>query len=241
MHDFIKTIQEIIDKNNFEIDIYKISEQEIKLTSHGIQAHGAHPDLGLNAISQLLVATYKILNHYNISIELFDFFNKYIGKEYNGNSLSIDFEDESGKLTLNVGHFNLENSTLKISMNIRIPIHTSVEIIKNSFSRHCTTNLTFSEIHYNPPLYIPKDNILITTLCRIFNEETNLNAQPIAIGGATYARAFNNCVSFGANFPRNTDMCHQTDEFIDIDNLILSCKIYAKAITKLSSENFKIQ
>ena len=55
MQDFIQTTQEIINKNDFEIDIYKISEQEIKLTSHGIQAHGAHPDLGLNAISQLLI------------------------------------------------------------------------------------------------------------------------------------------------------------------------------------------
>lgn len=241
IQDFIKTIQEIISKNNFEIDVYKISEQELKLTSHGVQAHGAHPDLGLNAISQLLIATAKILNHYNVSIELFNFFDKYIAQEYNGESLGIDFEDESGKLTLNVGHLFLENSTLKISMNIRIPIHASIEVIKNSFLKHCTTNLTFSEIHYNPPLYIPKDNILIKTLCRIFNEETNLNVEPIAIGGATYARAFKNCVSFGANFPGNTDMCHQTDEFIDIDNLILSCKIYAKAIAELSSENFKIQ
>ena len=241
MQDFIKTTQEIISKNNFEIDIYKISEQEIKLTSHGIQAHGAHPDLGLNAISQLLIATYQILNHYNVSIELFDFYNKYIGKEYIGESLGINFADESGKLTINVGHLSLENSNLKISMNIRIPIHTSVEVVKDSFIKHCTSNITFSEIHYNPPLYISKDNILIKTLCRIFNEEINLNTEPITIGGATYARAFDNCVSFGANLPGNPDMCHQTDEFIDIDNLILSCKIYTKAIAELSSENFKIQ
>lgn len=241
IHDFIQTTQEIINKNNFEIDIYKISNQEIKLTSHGIQAHGAHPDLGLNAISQLLIATTKILIHYNVSIELFDFFYNYIGNEYDGKSLGINFEDESGKLTLNVGNLKLENSKLEIGMNIRIPIHTSVEIIKNSFIKYCSTNLTFYETNYNPPLYIPKDNILIKTLCKIFNEETNSKAEPIAIGGATYARAFKNCVSFGANFPGNTDMCHQTDEFIDIDNLILSCKIYAKAIAELTSENFKIQ
>lgn len=241
MEDFIENIQDILNKNNFEIDIYKISEQEIKLTSHGIQAHGAHPDLGLNAISQLLIATTKILNYYDVSIELFDFFDKYIGNEYNGKSLGINFEDESGKLTLNVGRLSFENSNLEISMNLRIPIHTSVEIIKNSFLEHCGTNLTFLDKHYTPSLYVPKDNILIKTLCRIFNEEINSNVEPIAIGGATYARAFKNCVSFGANFPGNTDMCHQTDEFIDIDNLILSCKIYAKAIAELSSENFKIQ
>lgn len=63
---------------------------------------------------------------------------------------------------------------------------------------------------------------------------TNSNAEPIAIGGATYARAFKNCISFGANFPGQKDMCHQTDEFISIDSLILSSKIYAEAIYELS-------
>ena len=84
------------------------------------------------------------------------------------------------------------------------------------------------------PLYVPKDNHLVKTLCDIFNKMTGSNAEPIAIGGGTYARAFENCVSFGSNFPGDTDMCHQANEFIDIDKLILSCKIYAKAIYELS-------
>ena len=86
-----------------------------------------------------------------------------------------------------------------------------------------------------PHLYVSKEDKLIKTLCKIYSEVTNTPATPIAIGGATYARAFNNCVSFGPNFPGNKDMCHQTDEFIDIDSLILSCKIYAKAIIELTS------
>lgn len=32
----------------------------------------------------------------------------------------------------------------------------------------------------------------------------------------------------------NKDMCHQVDEFISIDNLVLSSKIYAKAIYELT-------
>ena len=62
-----------------------------------------------------------------------------------------------------------------------------------------------------------------------------INFSPIAIGGATYARAFKNCISFGPNFPGQTDMCHQVDEFIEIDNLILCSKIYAKAIYALTN------
>ena len=68
----------------------------------------------------------------------------------------------------------------------------------------------------------------------IFNEMNNSFIEPIAIGGATYARAFDNCVSFGANMPGNKDMCHQADEFISIDNLMFACKVYAKAIYEIS-------
>ncbi len=83
-------------------------------------------------------------------------------------------------------------------------------------------------------LYITKDNELVKLLCNVYNDTTNSNLQPISIGGATYARAFNNFVSFGANFPGNIDMCHQVDEFINIDQLILATNIYAKAIYELT-------
>ena len=236
MCDFIDSIKDIISQYDFEIDIYKISNQEIKLTSHGVQSHAAHPDLGINAISRLILVINKIFKQYNISIELFDFFDKYLNLEYDGNSLGINFEDESGKLTLNVGSFTLKDSILEIGMNLRVPIHTDADSVKNAFLKHCEMyqNINFYDKSFMAPLYISKDDFLIKTLCKIFNESTNSNVEPIAIGGATYARAFKNCVSFGPNFPGCKDMCHQTDEFIDIDNLILSCKIYAKAILELA-------
>ena len=94
-------------------------------------------------------------------------------------------------------------------------------------------NIIYKKVGSKPALYIPKDNYLVKTLCDIYNEEANSYLEPIAIGGATYARAFDNCVSFGANLPGQKDMCHQTDEFISIDNLLFACKVYAKAICEL--------
>ena len=67
----------------------------------------------------------------------------------------------------------------------------------------------------------------------IFNEATGLNTKPIAIGGGTYARAFKNCISFGPQMPGAKDMCHQTDEFISIENLMFCTKAYAQAILEL--------
>lgn len=157
--------------------------------------------------------------------------------QYNGENLKIDFSDESGKLTLNVGNFSLENSELKIKLNMRIPIHTQIENVENSFINILSDfdDVKYKKIARKDSLFVPKDSFLVKTLSNIFNEMNNSFIEPIAIGGATYARAFDNCVSFGANMPGNKDMCHQTDEFISIDNLMFACKVYAKAIYKLGN------
>ncbi len=241
--ELIKFIKSEIHTNKFEIEILKSDDSEIKLISHGIQAHSAHPDLGINAISRLITILNKIFKFCNEKNEILDFFNKYINTDYYGKNLGLNFEDESGKLTLNVGHFSFENSKLEIKMNIRIPVTIDPNKITQKFIELCNLykNLSFKEIDLANALYIPKNNQLVSTLCNIFNEYTNSNYEPVAIGGGTYAKAFKNCISFGPNFPGHKDMCHKTNEFIEINNLILCSKIYAKAILELASKDFKIQ
>lgn len=189
---FIHTIKSILTKLNYEIDIYKIDSENIKLTSHGIQAHGAHPDLGINAISRLIIALDEIFKQYKINIEFFDFFNKFINTEYYGESLNINFEDESGKLTLNVGNFSLQNKILQIGMNIRVPINTPIVDVGNKFLKSLSNyiNVDFDTPNYLPHLYVPKNNYLVQTLCKIYNEETNSNLEPIAIGRSNFCKSF---------------------------------------------------
>ncbi len=246
VYDFTVFTQNLISENNYNIDIVQTSGSQddnsqsndiiVTLTSIGVQAHAAHPDLGVNAISPMIVLLNSIFQEYDCSIDIFDFFTRFIGTKYTGEDLDINFKDESGILTLNVGDFKLENSTIKIGINLRIPVHTELDLVEHTFKKFLSTysTVSFETTRYQEPLYIPKDNYLIKTLCNIFNEETNSNCEPIAIGGGTFARAFNNCVCFGTNFPGNKDMCHQTDEFIQIENLILACKIYTKAIYELT-------
>ena len=228
-------VQNFVADLNFDIDTKIINNSELQIISNGVQAHAAHPDLGVNAISRLIIVLDKLLKNYNITIPLFDLFTKYIGLDYNGERLSINVPDESGKLTLNVGKFYLKNDDLKIGFNLRVPINTKFEFIENRFSEICREfdGVSCEFTGKKDPLYVSKDSYLVKTLCRIFNEATSSNAEPIAIGGATYARAFDNFVSFGANLPNQKDLCHQTDEFISVNNLLLACEIYAKAIFEL--------
>lgn len=223
-----------IDTLNFDIN-YSISDNHILLNSSGIQAHSAHPDLGKNAISPMIILLNRLFNKFDYHINIFEFFEKYIANEFDGKSLGLNLTDESGSLTLNTGRFDFYENFVQIGINLRIPVNTNIEDVTNSIVRKCKNySLETFVTGIQEPLYIPKDNYLVKTLCDIFNKTTNSNLEPIAIGGGTYARAFKNCVSFGANFPGDTDMCHQANEFISIDKLILSCKIYAKAIYELT-------
>lgn len=221
-------------KLNFDIK-YSISDNCVVLHSTGVQAHAAHPALGKNAISPMIILLNKIFNKYSCNITLFDFFEKYIREEFDGKSLKIDYVDESGNLTLNVGNFKFYENYFQIGINLRIPVNTKIETVTNLINIKCEDYGIETYIAgKQEPLYVSKNNELVKTLCNIFNKITNLNLEPIAIGGGTYARAFDNCVSFGANFPGDTDMCHQANEFVNIDKLILSCRIYAQAIYELA-------
>lgn len=235
--ELINFIQNTIAEKKLNIKCL-VQNNTITIESYGKSAHAAHPDLGINAISNALILLNDIYSYTNINFPILNFFNKFINIEHNGKSLAIDCADESGSLTLNVGTLSLEDNTISIGLNLRIPVNTNIDNICNSFNsiidNHYNKKLTVSFSGIKSPLYIDKNNKLVQTLCNIFNNYTNSKEEPIAIGGATYARAFNNCISFGANFPGDTDMCHQVDEFISIDKFILSSKIYAKAIYELT-------
>ena len=227
------TVKYIIDKYNYNINIEEIDNYHIKLISLGTAAHAAHPELGNNALSKLLIVLYDLFNKFNIHLDILDYFVKYIGDDYTGKGLGIDFKDESGILTLNTARFFLEDNYLNIGFNLRIPVTVDYNIIEKEFKKYCNNYLEVTVARIQEPLYLSKDTYLVKKLCEIFNDYTGSNLEPMAIGGGTYARAFENCISFGPQMPNAKDMCHQTDEYISIDNLLFCAKVYAQAILEL--------
>jgi len=232
--DINSDIRKILGKYNYNINIEEIDSSHIKLIFLGVSAHAAHPELGTNALSKLLIVLYDLFNLYNIQLSLLDYFVKYIGDDYTGKNLGINFKDESGSLTLNTAQFFLDNNNyLNIGFNLRIPVTVDYNIIEKEFKKYSNDNLEVVVARIQYPLYIEKNNPLVQNLCNIFNDYNNSNLEPAAIGGGTYARAFKNCISFGPQMPNSKDMCHQTDEYISIENLIFCAKVYAEAILAL--------
>lgn len=227
-------LENIITKTENNISISNLENNIIKIESFGIAAHAAHPELGKNAIKQLV----------EFLLKNFEFETEYLKTIYDAGLFDIEsprfmsenkLEDESGGLTSNVAilEYENENNKLIIKINLRVPVTISLDEIHNKYNT-LFDNIEVNKLSIQEPLYVEKDSYLVKTLVDIFNKKSNLNASPIAIGGGTYARAFDNFISYGVTMPGKKDMCHQVDEFIEINDLILASKIYAEAIYELA-------
>lgn len=226
----------MIEEYNFHMDVSVENDRFIHITSNGVAAHSAFPELGVNALSRLLIILNKIYEKNNIEIPLFKFIDEKINTSIHGEKIGIDCNDESGNLTLNVSNAEFKDNNLTIGLNIRIPVTIYSSIVKQKITDSVQeyTNIFVKFSDEKQALYVPKNDPLVTTLCDIFNSVTGQNAEPITCNGATYARAFKNVVSFGLNMPGNVDMCHQADEYINLKDLYTAIEIYIKAIWKLT-------
>ncbi len=227
------TINDLTESSN--IKIKKLSSNTIKIESFGVSAHSAHPELGKNAIKiliEFLINNFEFNSNYLTDLYKLGLFDIYSPKFLSDKKI----EDESGILTSNVAVLEYKNEKLVIKINLRVPVNTSLNDIKEKYDllKNNFKTLEIKSLEVKEPLYVSKDSYLVKTLVQIYNKKTNSNKEPIAIGGGTYARAFKNFISYGMTMPGDLDMCHQVDEFVEINKLILSSKIYADAIYELS-------
>ena len=229
-------INKLIDDSGFNINIH-IEGYKIILESHGQSAHGSTPEIGINAISKLMTVIYKFMKMLNIKHEFIDFYGESISLEIYGDSLGCAVEDEvSGKLTFNIGLIDANEDYMETIANIRYPVtYEESDIYDRIIKAVSKYGIQVDKIEHQKPLYVPKDNPLVQKLMKVYKEFTgDTTSEPLAIGGGTYARAIDNAVAFGAAFPGELELAHQKDEYIKIDSLIKSTKIYARAIYELA-------
>ncbi|WP_291255577.1 dipeptidase PepV [Fusobacterium sp.] len=219
---------------------YKIECEEkngnYHINSYGKSAHASKPYLGYNSVSAL----FEFLREVKVKNEEFrslvEFFNTCIKMDIDGESLGVNFEDdESGKLTLNIGKTTLKDGILEICIDIRCPVKVEnkkvIEIIKERASKFIEVELAGD----TAPLYVAKDSFLVSTLMNVYKDVTgDVESQPIAIGGGTYARSVTNGVAFGALLSSQVDNMHQKNEYLEIDKIDTLLKIYVEAIYQLA-------
>ena len=216
---------------------FEITENKIVVTSKGVAAHAAHPSLGYNSLSALMIFLGRLDIKENGFKEMIKFFNDKIQMEFNGKLLGLNLVDEpSGEITINFGKCYVENGELIVSMDMRFPVTFEAESIKEKlFTVLSEYGLTFEPLKEEKPLYVPKDNFLVKTLMEVYQDMTgDMESQPISTGGGTYAKAVSNCVAFGALLKGTPDSMHQKNECIDLASLDTLLPLFVETIYRLA-------
>jgi succinyl-diaminopimelate desuccinylase len=223
------------DKNQLKLE----SENEnLKLSYHGISAHGSMPEDGKNAISYL-ISVLAELPFVNSGVKDFlDFYKNKIGLEYDGASIGCkDQDDVPTALTFNTGIIKGDQSKIEFIVNIRYPVKSSAEKVVADIKENLNRLIEVELLSDAEPLYVAKDDPFIKKLLSAYREFTGDDSDSIAIGGGTYARKVKKGVAFGPLFPGQPELAHQKDENIRIDDLVKSAAIYAKAIIDIAGVN----
>ena len=203
------------------------------IEAFGQAAHGAHPDLGLNAVSILMDFLGRISFASEELNEFIDFYNDHIGFDLHGERIGCFFEDKpSGPLIFNVGMANINEDLASLSINIRYPIKsTDEQVIEGIETVLEGTRIGLVMRAVQKPIHCHRADPICQTYMKAYRDETgDMETDAMIIGGGTYAKMFNNILAFGAAFPDDENTMHQADEKFSIDSFMKMARIYARAI-----------
>jgi len=214
---------------------YRSVNQENTIHYAGRTAHGSRPDKGENAVATAMADAAIRLAQAGTSDPFVDAFNTLIGRTTDGSGLDIAGKDESGPLTLNAGVLALEPGLASLDLDIRYPVTWSLQDLDDRLTRSAAMHgLKTTLLREQKPLYAPRETPLVRDLMNIYRTITGDPAEPLAIGGGTYARSMPHIVAFGPSFPGDPDACHQAGESISLETLDKAARIYREAFRALS-------
>ena len=200
-----------------------------ELCVEGMTAHAKNPWKGKSANLYLLRALRKAgYEHPAVRFACDALDEKFRFEGFTDDDLS----DFSGPVTVNLGTMTLNESGCELGLDLRLPVGCTKEKVMDLLRQKAASyGLEVEEFDWLRPLHVPLDTPLVQNLMTAYRTVTGDDVtEPYISAGATFARAFDNCVAFGANLPDCPTSEHQPNEHIDIDKLVLAAEIYRNAL-----------
>ena len=205
----------------------------------GKAAHGARPELGLNAISIMMDFLGRITFANEELNDYIAFYNNHIGFDFHGERFGIKFEDnQSGPLILNVGVANINEELASLSINIRYPVtYTDVDLAVGMAGCMKDSSIGILTRMVQKPIYMDLEKPMVDKMLKAYRQETGDEETPAIVqAGGTYAKMVDNILCFGGMFPGEEDTMHQADERLSVESFMKMARIYARAIYALCCE-----
>lgn len=217
-----------LDKLGYE---YRVDGDNIDII--GKSMHAKDSDKGVNAINRYLEAMELLGKHTKAGNFVVD---NLVGHKFAEPVFGAIKDEPSGELKFNLGKIELTPTEEILSLDIRIPVtYPKEDVVAKLSAKAKEYGFTYEEFDWLKPVYMSLDTKIIKQLMAAYQEATgDMVSKPMASGGATYARAMDNCVAFGALLPTAEKTEHQPNEFMELEDYKTAMKIYLHAFANFN-------
>jgi len=220
--------------------------KEIKLTAGGYSVHACMPEKGDNAIINMCNVLKSLPLTGEHTLMLLNFIiDKLAGPYCESLSLGERSEFYNGefihKNCMSPTVINTKNNRIEIYMDMRIAYGTTIDELVKGFEK--LVPLVNGKVIGNTlvaPTYISKELPFMKEFADSYEKACGIKNEFMLAYGGSYAKAMPNIVSWGPIFPGEEDTCHEPNEFISVNSMMITSKIYAEAIRRiaLSDDSF---
>lgn len=213
-----------------------LSGKEGELRAVGRAGHASTPQDAQNALLALLDALKEQpLNAEDLATA--SSLAALLGFDQHGEAFGLDVADESGRLTLSADMLRWSETEVSITLDCRFPFCVTPErLLAAEDEKFAQIGFTRTWQKISKGHFIDPKCELVQTLLSVYSEATGKKAQPLSIGGGTYARSFENAVAFGVEPEGEAAQAHMPDESCPVESVRFDTRLIAEAIRRLAGE-----
>ncbi|MCD8021699.1 MAG: M20/M25/M40 family metallo-hydrolase [Lachnospiraceae bacterium] len=155
-----------------------------------------------------------------------------------GKSVGIYREEaQSGAVTLCFSILDYTPEHLSGTFDSRLPIGCTEENTKRVvMDALAKAGIQLEDHPMSRPHCVPGDSDFVKILLDSYEDYTGVRGEPLSTGGGTYVHNLERGVAFGCMTPDVDNHMHGDDEFMVIERLLTSAKIFAEAAIRICNE-----
>ncbi len=218
--------------------------EQLCIDARGQAAHASTPQEGKNALTATLRLVARLAAE-NTGLARTAGLDALLALEHLfpyedtcGKSLGVYCEEEqSGAVTLCFSILDYTPERLRGTFDARLPIGCTEENTKQPIMEALAKHgIQLGDRPMTKPHCVPGDSDFVKILLDSYEHYTGIKGEPISTGGGTYVHELERGVAFGCMTPDVDNHMHGDDEFMVIDRLVMSAKIFADAIVRICNE-----
>ena len=230
-----KAADEITKKTEVKFEIHA-GEDAVVIVAIGEGAHASTPEEGKNALTALLFLLDNLpLAQCEQTALIHKLTECFPWDDTEGKALGVAMNTEnSGALTLALTMLTLTETRFEAYFDTRFPIGGNEDnILKPVETKLASCGMKLESPKLHKPHFVDGNSEFIKTLLNAYECFTGKEGRCNYTGGGTYVHDLKNGVAFGASMPGVDNRMHGADEFANVSDLVVSAKIFAKAIADL--------